>query len=269
VLVTLIWGSTFVMVKDALNSVQPLGFLSLRFLLAAVVLGLLFRKRLRSSARREVVAGLLIGVWLFAGYFLQTVGLQYTTSSKAGFITGLSVVIVPVLATVLLREPPTQSAIVGASLATVGLAFLSLRGNLTFSYGDLWVLGGALGFALQIVTVGHFAPSMDPARLTFFQIAATGLISLALAPWVETLTFSLAPSAWFAVVFTGLVATALVLSIQTKAQQFTSPTHTAVIFALEPVFAALFGFLLAGDRLGPRELIGCTLILLGMLAASK
>jgi len=266
VLVTLIWGSTFVMVKDALASVGPANFLALRFLLAAAILGVLFRDRIRTSSRAEVLAGILIGIWLFSGYILQTIGLQYTTSSKAGFITGMSVVMVPVFATVFLRRPPTRPAVFGVILATAGLALLSLKQGFSFSAGDLWVLGGAISFALQIVTIAHFAPEMDPLRLTFFQVLTTALVSLALTPVLETFTVSLPLTAWGAVIFTGVVATALVLSVQTTAQQFTSPTHTAVIFALEPVFAALFGYMLAGDRLGPREVAGCLLILGGMLA---
>lgn len=269
VFVTLIWGSTFVIVKGALNSVGPFGFVTFRFLLAALVLGAIFWSRIRTSARSEMLAGVLIGVWLFAGYILQTIGLQYTTTSKAGFITGLAVVLVPLFSTVFLRRPPSRGALFGVLLATAGLALLSLHGDLSFAPGDLWVLGGAVSFALHITTIAHFAPRMDPLRLAFFQVITTGLVSLALAPHFETLTLALPATAWAAIAFTGVVATALVLSIQTTAQQFTSPTHTAVIFALEPVFAALFGFLLAGDRLGVREILGCALILAGMLAAES
>src|SRR5690554_1505858 len=154
--VALIWGSTFVVVKNALDTVGPLTYVAWRFWLAAIFLAALFHRRARRVRRAELLAGGLIGVWLALGYLFQTVGLQTTTSAKAGFITGLSVVIVPVLATLLLRRPPGRGAVIGIAAATVGLGFLSLDRNLSVQEGDLWVLGCAFAFALHIVTVPRF-----------------------------------------------------------------------------------------------------------------
>jgi drug/metabolite transporter (DMT)-like permease/membrane-associated phospholipid phosphatase len=266
-LVTLIWGSTFVMVKDATASYPIFPFLTLRFGLAALALLLIGWRRLPSLGWKGVGAGVLIGLFLFSGYALQTFGLRYTSASKAGFITGLSVVIVPVLSTLLLRRRPTPGAFIGVCLATVGLALLTLDHDRSIAIGDLLVLGCALSFALHIVAVSAFAPRMDPLALTIIQVAtvtlASGTITLFTdRPWPQP-----GPSAWLAAGFTGVLATAVAFFAQTAMQRFTTPTHTALIFAGEPVFAALFGVLLAGDVITARGLAGGILIITGTVVS--
>ena len=265
--VTLIWGSTFVVVQNALDAVSPLTFIAWRFILAAVVLGGIFHRRMRDLRRADVWAGIWLGVFLTGGYVFQTIGLQTTSSAKAAFITGLSVVMVPVLATFWLRKPPGRAPVVGIVLATVGLAALTLERDLSVQRGDLWVLACALMFALHIVGVSHFSPQHDTIRLTVVQIGVVAALSTGAAFIFERPTLALPADAWAAIAFTGVAATALVFSLQVHVQRFTTPTHTALLFSLEPVFAAFFAWLLAGELLGPREWIGCGLILGGMLVA--
>lgn len=265
--VALIWGSTFVVVKNALDTVGPLTYVAWRFWLATIFLLVLFHRRVWGIRREEILAGGLIGVWLALGYIFQTVGLQTTTSAKAGFITGLSVVIVPLLATVLLRRPPGRSAILGITAATVGLGFLSLNKNLRAQEGDLWVLACAVAFALHIVSVSRFAPHADPIRLALVQIAAVAPLATGAAFAFETPSLNLPAATWGAIALTGVAATALAFGIQVYVQRFTTSTHTALLFSLEPVFAALFGWWWAHESLGLKELIGCGLILAGMLVA--
>ncbi|MBN1201633.1 MAG: DMT family transporter [Anaerolineae bacterium] len=266
-LIALIWGSTFLTVKNALDAVEPITFVAWRFWLASIVLLALFPRRIRHVSRGEVLAGGLIGVWLLLGYVLQTIGLQYTTTGKAGFITGLSVVFVPVLSTLLLRQPPGRGPVLGILTATVGLALLMLDENLRVQSGDLWVLGCAAAFALHIVTVSRFSPHYDAVRLATTQIVTVALLATGAAFAVETPAVRLPPETWAAIAFTGVVATALVFSLQVYLQRFTTPTHTVLIFSLEPVFAALFGWGLADEILGLKELVGCGLILAGMIVA--
>lgn len=266
-IIALIWGSTFVMVQNALDTVGPMTFVAWRFIVASLLLAALFRRRIRALSRSEVVAGSVIGVWLGVGYMLQTIGLQFTTTGKAGFITGLSVVLVPVLAAILLRHAPGRWVQVGVVAATAGLAFLSLDSSFRFAEGDLWILGCAVAFALQIISVSHFAPSYDAIRLALVQIAAVAVLATGAAFVWETPSVQLPVETWSAIVFTGAIATALVFSLQTHAQRFTTPTHTALLFSLEPVFAAIFGWWLAGEILGPKEFLGCGLILFGMIVA--
>jgi len=265
--VTVIWGSTFVIIKDLLTQVAPFTLLAVRFGLATLVVGAIFAAKLVAAPRRELAAGALAGAFLFAGYAFQTVGLQYTTAAKSGFITGLSVVIVPFAALLVLRQRPGRGAMAGVFLATAGLALLTLRGDLTIAYGDLLTLGCAFAFALQIVFVGRFAPRSAAASLTAAQLVTVAVASAACALAVEQPTLRLPGEVWAAVAFLALAGTAFALIVQSVAQRFTSATHTALIFAMEPVFALLFAVLLAGERLGERELLGCALMLAGMLVA--
>lgn len=265
--VTAVWGGTFVMVKEALTGAGPLTFVALRFVLAAAALAPLLALGRTHPSRRLAFGGATAGLFLFAGYVLQTAGLQFTSASKAGFITGLSVVIVPLLTAAVWRRLPSGPTAFGVALATVGLGLLSLEGELGVQLGDLLVLGCAAAFALHILVVGHFAPKADVLGLTFSQIGAAAVFTTLGAALFERPTPEQLRAILPAAAFTGLFATVAAFSLQTQAQRFTSPTHTALIFSMEPVFAALFGYLVAGDRLGWRALVGCGLILAGMLVA--
>jgi drug/metabolite transporter (DMT)-like permease len=265
--VTAVWGGTFVMVKEALALAEPFTFLAARFVLATlVVLPAVMLNRAKLSAG-AVRAGVLAGCLLAAGYGFQTVGLLFTTASKAAFITGLSVVIVPLISAMLSRRPPARPTTAGIALATFGLALVSLSDDLSIQPGDLLVLGCAVSFALHILVVGRYAARYDTLALTASQIAATGLFCSAFALLFESPRAEQISGILPAAIFTGLFATVAAFYLQTLAQRFTTPTHTALIFSMEPVFGAFFGYLLAGERLGPRPLIGCGMILLGMLVA--
>ncbi len=276
-LVTAIWGGTFVMVKEAVSAFPVFAFLFIRFTLATLSLLPLrswlegrfrfFRPMGARGGIHALAAGALLGVVLTAGYGFQTFGLQYTTPAKAGFITGLSVVMVPILATVLMRKPPEPGIWWGVILATVGLALLSLNRDLRPQLGDVLVFFCAISFALHILVTGHLAPGHAPLLLTLGQLATTailsGIISLAWEwPWPPLNTQML-----FAAFFTGLLASTLAFTLQTLAQRFTTPSHTALIFSTEPVFAAMFSFLLAAEPITLRTVAGGSLILAGMLVA--
>jgi drug/metabolite transporter (DMT)-like permease len=266
-MIALIWGATFTVVKDALDAVGPLTFVAFRFVAASVALAAIFHRRLRRITRAEALAGATIGVWLMLGYSLQTIGLQYTMPGKAGFITGLAVVLVPIFATVLLREPPGLGAVAGVGIATVGLALLSLNANLTIEPGDLWLMGCAVAFAMHLVTVERYASSFDTVRLSVAQMATVAVLAMGAAFTFETPSLNLPAETWAAIVGMGLIATALVFTLQIYVQRFTTSTATALIFSLEPVFAGFFGWWWAGEVLGPKELLGCALILAGMVLA--
>ncbi|HEX9114960.1 MAG TPA: DMT family transporter [Anaerolineae bacterium] len=276
-LVTMIWGGTFVMVKDAVAAYPVFTFLAVRFAFAAVALlplALWRRRRAAGPPRRDVprrrtplaTAAPLVGIALFAGYGFQTLGLHLTTPAKAGFITGLGVVVVPVVAAVFLRQRPGVLAWLGVAMATAGLAFLSWQPGAGINPGDALVFCCALSFAAHILLTGRFASRVDPLLLTLGQIVTVVVLS-----GVASLAFENPPpltsGVIFAAAFTGLLATSAAFGVQTLAQRFTTTTHTALIFAAEPVFAALFSFLLIGEALGPRQFAGCGLILAGMLAA--
>jgi drug/metabolite transporter (DMT)-like permease len=266
-LVTLIWGSTFVWVKQSVAHFPVFAFLSLRFSLATVVLGVLLGRHLRALSPRMIGAGLLIGLFLFGGYAFQTIGLRLTTASKAGFITGLSVVLVPIFFALWFRRAPAWQALAGVACSTIGLGLLTLGRNLAPAPGDLLVLGCTFCFALHILAVSLFAPRTDALALTIVQVATVALLSGIATLTTEAGLWPVPADVFGAAAFTGVLATALAFAVQNSVQVFTTPIHTALIFGSEPVFAGLSGYLLAGERLTRAGQVGCMLILLGMLVA--
>jgi len=254
------------MVRDAVAAIPPFTFIAYRFLAAAALLAAV---RPRALARRQpgvLAAGLVSGVALFAGYGFQTVGLQYTTASNAGFITGLAVVLTPLLAAVLLRERPGLGPALGAALAFVGLALLSLQ-RLEVRRGDALVLGCAVAFAAHILLLGRFAPRYSSYQLAVVQLGTVGVLALAWPAVTGDLAAPAGAQVWLALAVTAVLASAAGFLVQTRAQREVSPTKTAVILTMEPVFAGLFGFLLAGERLEARGWAGACCILAGMLVA--
>ena len=269
--VALIWGSTFVLIKDIIEQVSPLLFLAARFAVGGLALALIitFMRRWRGFSMREFWWGSLIGVALWAGYALQTIGLQDTTASNAGFITSLYVVIVPVLGLFILKQKPDRWAWLGVLAAIVGLAMLILNfeEGVRINQGDPIVLGCSVAFALHVVLVARVAPWCDILRVTMVQIIMAGLLNAVTAIIFERPVQGLSGEIWGGVVFLGLAATALAIVIQMSVQRFTTAVNTVLILSLEPVFAAIFGVWLQNDRLGPIALIGGVLILCGMLIA--
>jgi len=266
VLVTAVWGLTFVQVKDAVAIYPLFAFLAVRFAIASLVLAVPAAPRLRSLGRSGAVAGTALGLLLAAGYALQTAGLERTTVSSAGFITGLYVVFTPLLALLLFRTRVAAVVWLGVGLALVGLGLLSGVGA-GDSVGDALVLAGSAAFSLQIVLLERYAPRYDTIAFTQAEMLAAfggfALVAVA-AGQIEV------PSGWTvwgALLVTGIFASALGFLVQTWAQRRTSATRTALAFAMEPVFAGVFGFWLAGDRLGAVGWAGCAVIMAGIVVA--
>jgi drug/metabolite transporter (DMT)-like permease len=264
VLVTAVWGVTFVQVKDAVALYPVLAFLALRFAIASATLAVPGAARIRGLGRRGVAAAALAGVLLAAGYVLQTVGLQRTSVSNAGFVTGMYVVLTPLLALALFRIRIGVAAWIGVLLATVGLAMLSgVHGG--SRSGDLLVLGGAAVYSLQIVLLERFAPLYDALGFTLVEMLAAFAVLLVAA--IPSLEVPHGATVWGALLVTGVFASALGFLVQTWVQRSSSATRTALLFALEPVWAAVFGFALAGDRLGALGFGGCAVIMAGIVLA--
>lgn len=265
--ITIVWGATFVVVKNVTEDLAVFPFLAIRFGLAFVTLLPFVWTQRAYLTRSSLYKGLGTGSILFLGYAAQTVGLQYTTASNAGFITGLSVVVVPLLVTLTTRRLPRPSLIIGIISATLGLALLCLGKDLRLNSGDLIVLICALCFALQILFAGKYAPTENPTILAAGQILAVSLLSALSSLLLPHGTLNFTSTAWFGILLTAIPATSIAYFVQMKMQQFTTPTHTALIFSAEPVFSAIFAFFLAGEVLMPQGLAGAALVLLGMLFA--
>jgi len=263
VLVTAVWGVTFVQVKDAVEVYPLFAFLAVRFAIATATLAPFAAGRIRTLDRRGLAAGFGLGGLLALGYALQTAGLARTTVSSTGFITGLCVVLTPVTALVLFRARIALSAWLGVALATVGLGMLSgIEAGSTL--GDALVLGGALAYALQIVLMERYAPDYDAVAFTLAEMVAACVGFTAIAVVLGDLRMPHGSTVWGALLVTGVFASALAFLVQTWAQRRTSATRTALAFAAEPVFAGFFGYLLAGDRLGTLGWGGCAVILAGI-----
>lgn len=260
VLVTAIWGVTFVQMKDALELYPLFAFLAVRFLIAVVALAIPAGPRLRSLGGRGALVGTGLGALLAAGYGLQTAGLERTTVSAAGFVTGMYVVLTPIVALLLFRIRAGTPVWIGVALATAGLAMLS-GVSAGSSTGDLLVLAAAALYALQIVLMERFAPRYDPLALTTAEMTAAFVGFAVLAVARGQVQVPHGATVWGALIVTGVFASAFGYLVQAWAQQRTSANRTALVFALEPVFAGIFGFTLAGDRLGVLGWAGCVVIL--------
>ncbi|ADG05000.1 DMT family transporter [Kyrpidia tusciae] len=266
-MVVAVWGSTFVVVRDAVAEMGTMGVLASRFTVAALALGVFGFKSVRTARISEIRAGVAVGLAYFLGFALQTAGLASTTASKAGFITGLSVVGVPFIAYLVWKVKPSVDAVAGVIFATAGLAFLSLADVRGVGIGDLLVLGCAVAFSVQYLLVSHFSVPCRIVPWTFYQLVTVALLSLMGSALSGTSPLPASTRAWSAALFLGLVATALVTVLQNIGQRYTTATRAALIFSLEPVFAAIFGHFIQGDQLTGRMAIGAALILLGMITA--
>ena len=263
-LITLIWGSTFVVVKGALADAPPLAFIALRFSLAGTLLFVLVA---RGRLDREALGpGLVLGVFLSAGYLCQTTGLLYTTASKSAFITGFSVILVPVIL-VFRGARLRPAAAAGAVLGLAGLYFLVMPAGLEgVNRGDVLTLIASVSFAFHIVLVGHYA-RLSFLHLVPVQVLLVGLVALSASPLAGGLTLRWSTRLAVALAITSVLATAFAFSVQSWAQQYTPAAHTALIFALEPLFAAIASRLVVSEHLGGKVLQGAVLILSGMVVS--
>jgi drug/metabolite transporter (DMT)-like permease len=263
----LIWGTTFVLVKSALDNISPILFLALRFSLAAAALAVAFWRPLRRSwTWKAAGAGALAGVFLYAGYLFQTVGLQFTSAPKSAFLTGLTSILVPFLGALVYRIRPRLSEVAGVLVATAGLWLMTLSGAIgTIARGDLLTLVCAFGFAAHIVTLGHYSEEMRFEVLSVAQLGAAAVLALACFWWAEAPRVVWRPAVVWTVLISGLLSTAGAFTILSWAMQYTTATRAALIFLLEPVVAWITSYLLVGESLTPRAAAGAALILLGIL----
>jgi len=264
--VTAVWGITFVQVKDAVEVYPLFAFLAIRYAIATGALGMAGARRLRTLGRPGIAAGAVIGALLGVGIGLQTAGLERTTVSSTGFITGLYVVLTPIFGLILFRTRIGLEVWLGVTFAVVGLAMLS-GVHVGSAVGDALVLASTAAQALQIVMVERYATRYDAIALTLVEMATcfAGFLAIALA--LGQLEVPHGRTIWGALLVTGIFASALAYLIQVWAQRRLSAARIAIVFSLETVFAGLFGYWLSGDRLGLLGWGGCIAILTGIVLA--
>lgn len=271
----IIWGSAFVAQRLSLAEIGPFLFTGLRFLLGALVVLVTIvcvrrealaelSKREPGGARELLGAGALLGVVLSASISLQQIGLQYTRIANAGFISSLYVVIVPLLG-VLFRHRTGVGTWLGATLAAVGMYFLSVNDHFAVLYGDWYQLAGALFISLQMMLVGRLAQRHDTLMLALVQFVTCGLVCLLIGLVIEPISFTVIARAAPTILYGGALSVGVAYTIQVVAQKYAAPSHAAVIFSMEGVFAALAGWLVLGETLSTRALFGCALMLAGLI----
>ena len=272
VLVTMIWGCTFPLIKAALADSSPLTLNAVRMSLAAVLLAIYYRKKLSSLTRAGFFAGALVGVFLGLGYAFQTVGLRLTTPSKSAFLTGISTVLVPLVLVVFWRAKIHLWRVAGIILALIGLFLMTVPAGhqaladfANVNHGDLLTIACAFGFAFQIVLLGRSTQRFPFEQMAVLQIGVGALLTAIAAPLLEHPHLRPTPAVIATVLITGILGTAVAFTVQAWAQQFTPATHAALIFNLEPVFAWITSFIFLHERLGLRAGAGALLILAGIL----
>ncbi|MFM0276178.1 DMT family transporter [Paraburkholderia aspalathi] len=271
----MIWGSAFVAQRLSLDAIGPFLFTGLRFLLGALVVLTMIvcvrrsalaelTKRERGGARELLGAGVLLGVVLSASISFQQIGLQYTKVANAGFISSLYVVLVPLLG-VLFRHRTGFGTWLGATLAAIGMYFLSVNEHSSILYGDWYQLAGALVISVQMMLVGRFALRHDTLMLALVQFVTCGLVCLVVGLVIEPVSLAVIERAAPTILYGGALSVGVAYTIQVVAQKYAAPSHAAVIFSMEGVFAALAGWLVLGETLTTRALFGCALMLAGLI----
>lgn len=272
--VTIAWGVSFLLTKNALDGLETFNFLAVRFGIATLISAVIFLKDMIRMSRKTLLLGVGVGFVMFAAYALQTVGITITTISKSAFITGTSVLMVPLFMALFLKRMPDKSSLLGAFMAFVGMGLMTLTGGSSdagtagsLNLGDLLTLIAAAGFALYILAVGKYTTQVDSIPFAIVQLWTVAVFSGITSLMFETPIVPTGSDTWFAILFLAIICTSLAFIVQNVAQKYTSSTHTALIFSGEPVFAAMFAYVMVGEVLGRNGVIGGGLILFGMLVA--
>ena len=263
--VTFIWGSTFVLTKELLSAFSPFAYIGTRFALASAIFAILFPASVRKMNAPGALRGSILGVLLFAGFVLQTIGLQYTTASKSAFITGMLVVFTPLWQVALERRFPSLGTLLGVVLVTVGLFFLTSPDGSGFNRGDAMTLGCAFLFGLYIVLLDIFGKEADAGQLTVMQFVISAIGGGMAMLFFEDARLVLTLGAVLELGYLAVAASVVALYLQTKYQPDTTPARSAVIFSLEPVIAAVLAYVVMGELLGLLGALGGGLILAGLL----
>lgn len=273
-LVAIIWGGGFVAQRLGMEDMPPFFYNGVRFTLGSISLLPILRWRKKKkppspvSLKEALVLGGVAGILIFLGATFQQVGLVYTPAGKAGFITGLYVVIVPMLG-IFSGDRVSRPTWMGAILAVGGLYLLSVRGNLALSLGDGLVLLGAFFWAGHVHFLGRYGKRIDPIRLSFYQFILTALLSFGVGFALEEVTWNMLLAAWQPIIYGGIISVGVAYTLQVVAQQDAKPAHATIILSLEAVFAVLGGWLILGESLSGRGILGCVLMLVGMLVSQQ
>ena len=271
---SLIWGATFVVAKSGLEHASPFVFLAVRFTIAAALMALFHPKAFGRVEREEIFAGMRLAFFMFAGYCFQTAGLQYSTATNSGFVTGSSVVLVPLLLGVFWGRSLTKWIYAGAFAALIGLYFLTVppEGLRYLNRGDVFTFVAAAFYAVHIILVGEYSQEHSVSALSLIQVAGCAVMAWPLMGFAGAIRWQPVRFDWglpliASIMICAVFATAVAFTAQLWAQQYTSPGHAAILFALEPVFAVITSYLLLHERLSARAWKGAALVVAGIVLA--
>ncbi len=265
--ITLIWGSTFSITKFTLNDLPPMVLQGTRFALAALMVGIYTFRDIRATSKSSLRAGLILGALLGGGFALQTVGLVQTTASKAGFLTGTMVVFTPLLQMAIERRMPSWGNMLGVLIVAVGLYLFTMPGGEAFNEGDVLVLLCAVVFAFYIVYLDVFTKDGFHREIVFYQFVVTSVMAFVLWPFMNEPAPVFSSNAIGAVVYLAFFASTIAIFVQSKYQRETTPTKAAIIFSLEPVFAAVMAYFALSETMTPIEVFGASLMFAGLLVS--
>ncbi len=277
---TVIWGATFVIIKMALHDISPMMFVAIRFMLASLLLLPFMIKILRRSEKKVILSGALLGLMYFLGFATQTIGLNYTTATKSGFITGTFVLFTPVFQLLFERKKPSKGNLIGVVIVLIGLIMLSSKGNSIlgifheigqgFNLGDFFTILCAIFFAMYLVYLDITSRKYDYRPLVFMQVSITGISGIIFAfilsdSGFEPVRFALNSNVVFALLYTSILATIVTTTLQTKYQKIITPTKAGIILSFEPIFSMILAFMVLGENISHFGFIGCILIFTGLL----
>lgn len=265
-LVTFVWGAGFPIAKFALQSIGPMYHIGLRFLIATILLCIIFHRKLKELSWSIVKPAFLLSIFLFLCFALQTVGLLYTTASKSGFFSGLSVIIVPFISLFYLKTKIKRKTFLGIIISSIGLFLLSYTGSkFTFNIGDFITILGTVSYGWQLLLTGTYVQKHDATLLAIVQLFFVSIWGFAGAIFFDTFPQNVTPLSFWSLMFSAILCTAFAFWAQTTMQKFTSASHIAIIWTLEPVFGAILSFLLLHEMIGLKGIIGGFLVVFAMI----
>lgn len=266
-IITVFWGASYILTKIGLESLTPFNLTAIRFIIAFLVSAAVFYKNILKSDLKTIKYSLVLAVILFFVFISMTFGIKTTSASNAGFLISLSVVFIPIISALFLKQKIEKKVIMGVCMATVGIALLTLNTQLKIGTGDLLCIICALLFAVHVVVTGVYTRNVDSISLGVIQLGFVGLFSLIFSMITERVMLPDNPKSWFAVLSLSILCTAAGYIVQTTAQQYTSASHTGLILSLEPVFSAVFAYIFLEEVLSPKGYVGAVILLFSVLIA--
>jgi len=268
-LISLIWGSTFIVIKKSIDSFDPISFVSVRFIIASAVMLIISANRLNKIDKALLKDGTILGLALFAIYFFQTLALKFSPATEVGFLTGLYVLFVPVLSTIFLKKSPHLFSWIGVIFSSAGMVMITMADSVNVSTGQVFAILNAFFIGVQIILTDKYSRKYDVILLTTMQLTVVAICSTIYSLAFESPDYSLLTDNYiaFSLIFNALIATVFCFLIQTGMQKYTTPTKAAIMFTIEPISSAFFSFAIAGEILMLKQYAGAAMIVLAILVA--